>query len=248
MKVWKTAKFLKKDKNIELITRSYINYIYKYGPINDIIRKYNINPSDVYKLNQYTANRIAGLILLYLAKDKNGRMRTVTEYVKEKRRLAFAGFFPYDHPQYSCIVVVDKPDLHSAGRVSGAVFRAIAEEMYDRNMLGGCAGYQSDKEEKQPPIAMGDTTLSGNVYAYLRQYPLPDTTAMAKENDTTAVAEVCDASLVPSVIGLSAKDALYKLERQGFFVSISGKGRVVSQSLKPGEKYTPGENIALLLN
>lgn len=184
----------------------------------------------------------------YLAKDKNGRMRTVTEYVKEKRRLAFAGFFPYDHPQYSCIVVVDKPDLHSAGRVSGAVFRAIAEEMYDRNMLGGCAGYQSDKEEKQPPIAMGDTTLSGNVYAYLRQYPLPDTTAMAKENDTTAVAEVCDASLVPSVIGLSAKDALYKLERQGFFVSISGKGRVVSQSLKPGEKYTPGENIALLLN
>ena len=95
---------------------------------------------------------------------------------------------------------------------------------------------------------MGDTTLSGNVYAYLRQYPLPDTTAMAKENDTTAVAEVCDASLVPSVIGLSAKDALYKLERQGFFVSISGKGRVVSQSLKPGEQYNPGENIALLLN
>ncbi len=33
MKVWKTAKFLKKDKNIEIITRSYINYIYKYGQL-----------------------------------------------------------------------------------------------------------------------------------------------------------------------------------------------------------------------
>ena len=80
MKVWKNARFLKKDKNIELITRSYINYIYKYGPINDIIRKYNINPSDVYKLNQYTANRIAGLILLYLAKDKKRLNDIVLKY------------------------------------------------------------------------------------------------------------------------------------------------------------------------
>ncbi len=80
MKVWKTAKFLKKDKNIELIARSYINYIYKYGPINDIIRKYNISPSDVYKLNQYTANRIAGLIILYLAKDEKRLNDIVLKY------------------------------------------------------------------------------------------------------------------------------------------------------------------------
>ena len=55
----------------------------------------------------------------YMAKDKNGKMRHVTEYVKDKRRLAFAGFFPYDNPQYSCIVVIDKPDLHSADAYRG---------------------------------------------------------------------------------------------------------------------------------
>ncbi len=80
MKVWKRAKFLKKDKNIDLISKSYVNYIYKYGPINDIIRKYNINPSDIYKLNQYTANRIAGLIVLYLAKDTNRLNDIVLKY------------------------------------------------------------------------------------------------------------------------------------------------------------------------
>ncbi len=69
MKVWKCAKIFNKDKNVDLVSRAYINYIYKYGPINDIIRKYNIKPDDVYKLNQYTANRIAGLLLLYMAKD-----------------------------------------------------------------------------------------------------------------------------------------------------------------------------------
>lgn len=80
MKVWKCIKFLKKDKNIELISRSYINYIYKYGPINDIIRKYNISPNDIYKLNQYTANRIAGLLILYLAKDKRRLNDIVLKY------------------------------------------------------------------------------------------------------------------------------------------------------------------------
>ncbi len=184
----------------------------------------------------------------YLAKDKSGKMRHVTEYVKDKRRLAFAGFFPYDNPQYSCIVVIDKPDLHSAGRVSGAVFRAIAEEMYNRNMLEECAEYKDDKGKKNPPLTAGDTVLRDEVYAYLGQYPLPDTTKVVSHIDTTVVAKVNDASVVPSVIGLSAKDALYKLESQGFFVSLSGKGRVVSQSLQPGEAYRKGENIALLLN
>ncbi len=70
MKVWKKAKFLKKDKTIDMISRAYINYIYRNGPINDIIRRYNIQPEDIFRLNQYTADRIAGLVILYLAKDK----------------------------------------------------------------------------------------------------------------------------------------------------------------------------------
>ena len=183
----------------------------------------------------------------YMAKDKNGKMRHVTEYVKDKRRLAFAGFFPYDNPQYSCIVVIDKPDLHSAGRVSGAVFRAIAEEMYNRNLLEECTEYKSDEAKKNPPLVAGDTVLRDEVYAYLNQYPLPDTTKTTLHVDTTAVAQA-GVPVVPSVIGMSAKDALYKLEQQGFFVSLSGKGRVVSQSLHPGATYHKGENIVLLLN
>ena len=80
MKIWKKARFLKKNKLIEMISRSYINYIYRDGPINEIIRKYRIQPEDILKLNQYTADRIAGLVLLYLAKDKERLNDIVLKY------------------------------------------------------------------------------------------------------------------------------------------------------------------------
>jgi len=70
MKVWKKAQFLKKDKKVEELCRSYINYIYKDGPIDYINAKYNIEENDLKILNEHFANRMAGLILLYLAKDK----------------------------------------------------------------------------------------------------------------------------------------------------------------------------------
>ena len=70
MKVWKRVKILKSDNNVDMISRSFINYIYRNGPINDLIQKYHIEAKDIMELNQYTANRIAGLLLLYFANDK----------------------------------------------------------------------------------------------------------------------------------------------------------------------------------
>ncbi len=80
MKVWKKVRFLKKDKTIDLISRSYINYIYRDSPINNIIYKYHIKEEDIRNLNQYTADRIAGLILLYLAQDKKRLQDIVLKY------------------------------------------------------------------------------------------------------------------------------------------------------------------------
>ena len=69
MKIWRKARFLKKDPKIENIVNSYVNYIYKDGPIQEIGKKYRIEIGDLIKLNQYTADRIAGLLVLYMAKD-----------------------------------------------------------------------------------------------------------------------------------------------------------------------------------
>lgn len=71
MKVWTKVRIKDKNPQVELISKSFINYLFGYGPIQDLCRKYNISPSDRRELEQYTANRISGLLLLYLSKDIN---------------------------------------------------------------------------------------------------------------------------------------------------------------------------------
>ena len=69
MKIWAKVHIKDKDKEIDQITRSLTNYLYTNGPILNISRKYNLSKEDKKELNEYTANRIAGILMLYLSKD-----------------------------------------------------------------------------------------------------------------------------------------------------------------------------------
>ena len=69
MKLWAKVHITDKNKEVEIISKSFANYLYGYGPIQDIYRKYDIPINERKELNEYTANRIAGLLLLYLSKD-----------------------------------------------------------------------------------------------------------------------------------------------------------------------------------
>ena len=80
MKVWKRVRFLKKDKKIDMIVKSYVNYIYQNSPVNELVNKYHIEPSDMVRLNQYLADRIAGLALLNLADDKERLNDIIIKY------------------------------------------------------------------------------------------------------------------------------------------------------------------------
>ena len=80
MKIWTKVHLKDKNKDVELISKSLTNYLYGYGPIIDIVRKYKISPQDRKILDQYTANRIAGLLMLYLAKDTTRINDIVNKY------------------------------------------------------------------------------------------------------------------------------------------------------------------------
>ncbi len=69
MKVWTKVHLKNRSKRVELISASLTNYIYGYGPMNSICKKYKITEEDRKTLEQYTANRVAGLLMLYLAHD-----------------------------------------------------------------------------------------------------------------------------------------------------------------------------------
>lgn len=80
MKVWTKIRLKDKNKQVELISKSLTNYLYGYGPIRDLVRKYKIVEADRKILDQYTANRIAGILMLYLAKDVNRINDIVNKY------------------------------------------------------------------------------------------------------------------------------------------------------------------------
>ena len=69
MKVWTKVHLKEQDREVEVISKALTNYLYALGTIDDITRKYNISEADRKAHDQYTANRIAGLLMLYLAKD-----------------------------------------------------------------------------------------------------------------------------------------------------------------------------------
>ncbi len=80
MQMWTKVRIKDKDKNIEQITKSLTNYLYGYGPIQDISRKYNISEEDRKYLDQYTADRIGGLIMLFFAKDTQRLNDIINKY------------------------------------------------------------------------------------------------------------------------------------------------------------------------
>ena len=69
MKVWTKVRIKDRNKQVELISKSFMNYIFIQGPINDLYRKYNVSAEDRHIINQYTTNRVAGLIMLYLSRN-----------------------------------------------------------------------------------------------------------------------------------------------------------------------------------
>ena len=69
MKVWRNIKIKDSNKEILLLSKSLTNYLYGYGPVLDICRKYNISIEDRAILDKYTYDRIIGLLMLQMNKN-----------------------------------------------------------------------------------------------------------------------------------------------------------------------------------
>lgn len=80
MKVWTKVRLKEYNKDIDIISKSLTNYVFKYGPIQEIISKYNISEDDIHLLEQFCANRVGGLSMLYLAKDVDRINDIVNKY------------------------------------------------------------------------------------------------------------------------------------------------------------------------
>ena len=178
---------------------------------------------------------------------------------KRTHMVSFCGYFPADKPQYSCIVSI-RTDGGAAGGATWAapVFHEISEKvMANRNLRDVKEAYDSTRQFI-PTVVNGNLAKSAIVLKELGKRSL-----MSREYRNVADSVWGSVSsdsgeyvmkpvrfkdgVVPDVSGMGASDALYLLESMGMRVSISGVGRVKSQTPKKNTPFRKGDKIQLTL-
>lgn len=170
---------------------------------------------------------------------------------------SFAGYFPADNPQYSCVVVIkNKP--HAAkfygALVAGPVFREIADRLVTLNAPQpdvkfasvnagdndnySYAGYEDDIKSILSAINISYKDSAKTTLA--RMYNKQDKPVLANMPLSN--------KYMPALKGLGLKDALYICEDAGLVVKVNGVGKVASQSITEGTPIEKGQQIKLDLN
>jgi cell division protein FtsI (penicillin-binding protein 3) len=173
---------------------------------------------------------------------------------------SFIGYFPASQPKYTIAVVIqnskESKKIYGAD-VSGKVFKEISDRIY--------SSYLSTKKyitENKPDsnlynyfgmkndlnsvftflnLAYTDSGKSG----YWRSTQIKNNSGVL---NTPLISSSTSGSVTPNVVGMGLKDAVYLLENMGLKVSITGRGRVMNQSLTAGTNFNKNQNIALILN
>lgn len=131
---------------------------------------------------------------------------------------SFAGYFPSEAPKYSCIVVINNPNIYKGyyGNVVAApIFKAIAEEIY----------LMTPKEEMH----------------------LDMTKEIAHSKDPTKIEDALSKNYIPNLRGYNGNEAIQILENAGFKVETTGNGKVKSQHPKHGTARNTTSVIKLTL-
>lgn len=169
--------------------------------------------------------------------------------------VSFCGYFPAEEPMYTIYVGVRKPKgVPSGGGMAGVVFKNIAEQTYLRKVRLTVDDCQVDSTlQKRPRVKNGNWDQNQRLLADLN-LPMGDLgntgdwVRMSLDSAAYRAKEIkLNGSTIPDVRGMGARDAVYLLEKSGLRVNVHGSGRVVSQSLSPGERVVKGVTIGLTM-
>lgn len=162
-------------------------------------------------------------------------------YLEGRYRLAFCGIFPYESPQYTCMVLISKPKpgVRSAEMTSGFVVRNIAMKMFARGMLNNHSDYHLESNPGTHPTLYA-TASEERVEKVKKDLKIG---TISHFNQPSNTAE----GTVPSVVGLGAREAIVKLEKAGYKVAFKGVGYVTTQSITAGSRAPKGSIVKLNL-
>ncbi|MGQ8336393.1 penicillin-binding protein [Sunxiuqinia sp. A32] len=172
-------------------------------------------------------------------------------YSKDGRKnyqASFAGYFPADDPQYTCVVVIVGPQgKYYGASVAGPVFEEVVGKVY--------ASFLDPRIPEEEMIAEAPVVKPGFAEDILRtadelDLDIPEEKANStfikvnSDQDNLDISQLTiQEGLVPDVRGMGSRDALYLLENSGLKVKMKGIGKVRKQSLPAGNKIRKGQTI-----
>jgi len=172
---------------------------------------------------------------------------------------SFIGYFPSENPKYSIAVVIQNSRASKkiyGADVSGDVFKKISDRIYKRFL---------NKPNQNNPIEIDSTIyqyygMKSDFHSIFSKMNITYTDSNfsglwsgASFNKNTAsinapVQLSAHSNVVPDLKGMGLKDAVYLLENKGLTTMVTGKGKVVSQSITAGSIFKKGQKIILMLN
>jgi cell division protein FtsI (penicillin-binding protein 3) len=188
---------------------------------------------------------------------KNGTYGRVGE---RSYQASFVGYFPAENPLYTCIVVINSPSngVYYGAAVAGPVFKEIAEKVYSSSL--NCIEPLNNRNQLLTKAPDYITTKSNELAGIAQTFKIPLKNEGSEKYALRSQAEAekwtfkevnfeeqLRKGIMPDLYGMSAKDALYLLENNGFYVRLSGFGSVKKQSLEAGQKFSRGNKIVLTL-
>ena len=187
--------------------------------------------------------------------DENGSYKSGTV----RYWLSFCGYFPYENPEYTCIVCLKKRGLPaSGGGMCGVVFHNISEGIMAKKLKHNVEVARDSTSSPIPDVKTGNllaadyvlnaldiNTKGGWNGTYATGNPVWGKADNARNGVRLTKHAVPDNQLMPDVSGMGARDAVFMLESRGMKVKILGRGKVKKQSVAPRTKVKKNTVVTL---
>lgn len=202
-----------------------------------------------------TARRLKNDYFTTAGKTGTAKIAGRNGYERGAYNSTFIGYFPADNPQYSCIVVVQRPSENGyyGGTVAGPVFKEIAAKVFSTTLAFKLG--EPDTARLKMPVS-GQVTDYADLKTIVNTLEINNNDFLQDEqwasliitgNKAEFEAVDFNGKYVPNLRGMKAKDAIFLAESLGLQTSINGRGSVRSQSLKAGTELQKGDKINLQL-
>ena len=169
---------------------------------------------------------------------------------------SFVGFFPAENPKYSCMVVVNNPKENGfyGGNVSAPIFKEISDKVFAADISIHNSILIAEQIKDTPNLTQGKTedmsklldNLSLEYEKTKSNWMVPSYSSKKISLERRSIEKDFEEGLMPNLFGMNLLDAVYLLENAGLKVEIKGKGHIVNQSIKKGDRFLADQKISLI--